>query len=121
VTVRLTHWRGSLRRAVFVALVAALPPLPLAAASDSTATRAAAAKPKTMQAAVHAAAVRDAAMVAAPRAKTAKRAEQSATDKQSPSFFRTGAGAVVLAVMAVGAGYAIYSASHDKINSPAKK
>ena len=30
-TVRLTHWRGSLRRAAFVALVAALPPLPLAA------------------------------------------------------------------------------------------
>src|SRR6185295_12245361 len=34
VTVRLTHWRGPLRRAVFIALVAALSPLPLAAASD---------------------------------------------------------------------------------------
>jgi hypothetical protein len=120
VTVRLTHWRGPLRRAVFVALVAALPPLPLAAA-DHAATAASTVKPKTLQAAVHAAAVREAAVAAAPRAKTAKRADQTGADKQSPSFFKSGAGALVLGVMAVGAGYAIYSASHDKINSPAKK
>jgi len=121
--VRLTHWRGPLRRAVFVALVTALP-LPLAAAGDSTASAASAATsktPKTMQAAVHAAAMKDAALVASPRAKVAKRADQSSADKQSPSFFRSGAGVVVLGVLAVGAGYAIYSASHDKINSPAKK
>jgi hypothetical protein len=121
VTVRLTHWRGPLRRAVFVALVAALPPLPLAAAGDQAASPASSAKPTTMQAAVHAAAVKEAAVVAAPRAKTAKRADQSGTSKQSTSFFRTGPGAIALAVMAAGTGYAIYSASHDKINSPASK
>lgn len=121
-TVRLTHWRGPLRRAVFVALVAAMTPLPLAAASDQAATPASTPKPKTsMQAAVHAAAVREAAVVAAPRANAAKRADQSGTSQQSTSFFRTGPGAVALAVMVVGTGYAIYSASHDKINSPARK
>ena len=121
-TVRLTHWRGPLRRAAFVALVAALPQLPLAAASDQVASATSAtAKPKTLQAAVSAAAVRDAAVIAAPRAKAAKRADQSGTSKQSTSFFRSGPGAVALAVLAVGAGYAIYSASHDKINSPARK
>lgn len=120
-TVRLTHWRGPLRRAVLLALVVALSPLPLAAASDQAATPASTAKPTTMRAAVHAAAVRDAAVVAAPRAKAAKRADQSGTSKQSTSFFRSGPGAVALAVMIVGSGYAIYSASHDKINSPAKQ
>ena len=121
-TVRLTHWRGTLRRAAFVALVAALPPLPLAAAGEQTAsTSSAAVKPKTIQAAVNAAAAREATVAPAPRAKTAKRANQSSTDKQSTSFFRSGPGAIALAVMAVGAGYAIYSASHDRITSPAKK
>jgi len=70
---------------------------------------------------VHAAAVREAAVVVAPRAKTAKRAEQSSAAKQKPSFFKSGPGAVALAVMGAGVGYAIYSASHDKINSPAKQ
>jgi hypothetical protein len=121
VTVRLTHWRGPLRRAVFVALVAALPPLPVAAASDQAVPAASTAKPKTLQSAVHAAAVRESAVVAAPRAKAAKRADQSGASKQSPGFFRTGAGAVALAVMIVGSGYAIYSASHDKINSAGRK
>ena len=127
-TVRLTHWRGPLRRAAFVALVAALPPLPLAAASDGAATPASSAKPTTLQSAVHAAAVREAAVVAVPRAnakapvaKTARRADQSSTSKQSTGFFHSGAGAVALAVMVVGSGYAIYSASHDKISSPGKK
>jgi hypothetical protein len=105
-----------------MALVVALTPLPLAAASDQAASPSpTAAKSKTIQAAVHAAAVRDAGAVVTPRAKAAKRANQSSTDKQSPSFFKSGAGAIALAVMVVGTGYAIYSASNDKINSPGKK
>jgi len=122
VTVRLTHWRGPVRRAALVALVSALPSLPLAAASDPSpapAKTSAAAKPSTIQAAVRAAAVREAAVVKAPRANAVKRAEQSSTSKSS-GFFRSGPGAVALAVMAAGTGYAIYSASHDRIKSPAK-
>jgi hypothetical protein len=33
----------------------------------------------------------------------------------SRSFFKTPAGAIVLALMAAGAGYAVYSANHDRI------
>jgi hypothetical protein len=107
-----------LRRAAFAALVTALMPLPLAAASDPTAPST---KPKTLQAAVRAAAVRDSAVVAAPRAKAPARAAQAGTSKQSSSFFRSGPGAVALAVMIVGSGYAIYSVSHDRIHSAGKK
>ena len=129
-TVRLTHWRGPVRQMALVALVAALPSLPLAAASDparaSAATPAPAtptlsAQPTSMKVAVREAAIRESAVVATPRAKAARRAEQSGATKQSPGFFKTGAGAIALAVMAVGTGYAIYSASHDKISSPGKQ
>jgi len=108
------------RGAVLVALFAALPSLPLAAATEP-APATASAKPQTIQAAVRAAAVRDAAVVAAPRTKTGSRAAQSGSAKQSKSFFRTGPGAVALAVMGLGVGYAIYSASNDRIHSPAKQ
>lgn len=135
-TVRLTHWRGPLKRAVLATIVAALTPLPLFAASEAGTPPA---KPQTLKAAVQTAAVRNAAAVAAsrnaaavaaprnasavsaPRAEETRRADQASTAKQSNGFFRSGAGAVALAVMAVGTGYAIYSASHDKITSPAKK
>ena len=121
-TVRFTHWRGPVKRAALVALIAAMPSLPLAAASDQGSTSTAtSSKAKTIQAAVHAAAVRDAAVVAAARAKGASRADQAGSSKQSSGFFRSGPGAVALAVMALGTGYAIYSAKHDKINSPGKK
>jgi hypothetical protein len=118
VTVRLTHWRGPLKRAVLTAVVAALMPLPLFAAGE---TGAAPGRPQTLKTAVRAAAVTNAAVVAAPRAKASRKAEQSGASTQSTGFFRTGAGALALAVMAVGVGYAVYSASHDKISSPGKK
>jgi len=62
--------------------------------------------------------------VATPRrpATVARRSEQASTPaKQSPAFFRTPAGIAVLAVLGTGAGYAIYSAQHDRIHSPGKK
>jgi hypothetical protein len=34
-----------------------------------------------------------------------------------PSFFKTPAGMIVLGIVAAGTGYAIYSASHDRIHS----
>jgi anti-sigma-K factor RskA len=98
--------------------VAALTPLPLVAAGEAGTP---AAKPQTLKAAVQTAAARNASVVSAPRAKDTRKAEQASTAKQSTGFFRSGVGAVALAVMAVGTGYAIYSASHDKITSPAKK
>jgi len=38
----------------------------------------------------------------------------------SSGFFKTRTGALVLAVMAVGTGYAIYSANHDRIKGSAR-
>lgn len=38
-------------------------------------------------------------------------------DLSKPSFFKRPAGMIVLAVVAAGAGYAIYSTSHDRIHS----
>jgi hypothetical protein len=56
-----------------------------------------------------------------PATKPVRRSEQSASSgKQSPTFFKTPAGIAVLAVMGAGAGYAIYSAQHDRIHSPGK-
>jgi hypothetical protein len=103
------------------ALVAALPPLPLAASDTAPSTTPVAAKPNTLQAAVRAAAVRESAAVATPHASPARRADQSGSSTQSTGFFRSKPGAVALAVMVLGAGYAVYSASHDRITSPAKK
>lgn len=57
-----------------------------------------------------------------PPSTVARRSEQASTPaKQSPAFFRTPAGIAVLAVLGAGAGYAIYSAQHDRIHSPGKK
>ena len=110
-------------------MLTALPTLPLAAATDA-ASKAGTTAPTGLKAAVQAAAVRNAAAVlpsaspAAPKAqasasKASARATQAGSSKSG--FFRTGPGAVVLGVMAVGTGYALYSASHDKISSPAKQ
>lgn len=46
---------------------------------------------------------------------------QGANASGSPGFFRTKPGVIALAVMALGTGYAIYSAQHDRIHSPGKK
>jgi hypothetical protein len=118
--VRLTHWRGPLKRAALAAVVAALTPLPLFAAGQTGATPP---MPRTLKAAVQTAAVRNAAVIAAPapRTKAARKADQGSTSKQSTGFFRTAPGAVALAVMVLGTGYAVYSASHDRIHSPAKQ
>jgi hypothetical protein len=60
------------------------------------------------------------ALTTTPAAKSSRRADQS-SGTQSTSFFKTRPGAIALAVMAAGTGYAIYSASHDRVSSPAKQ
>jgi hypothetical protein len=98
--------------------VAALSPLPAFAAGDPAST---AVRPSGLKAAVQTAAVRHAAVVAAPAAKgKAVRKDEQSSSKQSTGFFRSGPGAAALAILIVGGGYALYSASHDRIHSPAK-
>jgi len=63
--------------------------------------------------------------VAPPRPSPAvtRRTEQATSNPaaESPTFFKTRTGIVVAAVMAAGAGYAIYSTSHDRIHSAGKQ
>jgi len=64
-----------------------------------------------------------AARVAPPPAirRAAPRAQAANPATQSPAFFKTRTGILVAGVMAVGAGYAIYSTQHDRIHSPGKQ
>lgn len=115
-TLRFTRWRGALARAVPLALVSTLIALPAAANEIAPAGKA-----KNTQVSLRQAAAKMAAKTALTTATAPRRAEQSNTTKQSTGFFRTKPGAVALAVMALGTGYAVYSAKHDRITSPAKK
>jgi len=55
------------------------------------------------------------------RGSTTGSAQTTTAGKESPAFFKSGAGIAVLAVVAVGVGYALYSSSHDRIHSPGKE
>jgi hypothetical protein len=104
-------------RALALVIVIALIALP-AAASD-TSTPASASTP-TVKASMERIVARD--VAATPLRKTAARADRQGTGAgSSPGFFRTTPGMIALVVMAAGTGYALYSASHDRIHSPGKK
>ena len=57
--------------------------------------------------------------IAPARTQTATGADKSAFG--SPSFFKKPVGIVILATLAAGVGYALYSTQNDRITSPAKK
>jgi hypothetical protein len=127
VTLRLTRWRGWRGRAFALVLALALTPLsagasealpaPLAAPSTPAAP---AATPKS-QVSLKQSAARAAVRTPLAAPSRARRAAQDTAGKDSPGFFRTKGGAVALAVMAIGVGYALYSVKHDRITSPAKQ
>jgi len=114
VIVRRTQWRGAVARGVLLAVTAALIPVSAIGAETTPAPNG-----KTIRASIHDVVAREVAK--APAARTAKRAEQDNPSKQSTGFFRSGPGIAALVVMAAGTGYAVYSATHDRIHSPAKK
>jgi hypothetical protein len=74
---------------------------------------------KTLRAAIENVDLRDLKTPAKPEP-AARRSQGTDTVKQSPGFFKTGPGIAVLAVAAVGIGYALYSSSHDRIHSPGR-
>jgi hypothetical protein len=111
-----------------LALALALIPLPVAASEASSGTPAAsgpAAAPatnaKTLQVSLKDGAARAAARTPLAPAARARRGDQDAVGKDSPGFFKTKGGAVALAVMVLGVGYALYSTKNDRITSPAKQ
>ncbi|HSL23339.1 MAG TPA: hypothetical protein VK886_17550 [Vicinamibacterales bacterium] len=93
----------------------ALVPVP-AVASETTPEK----KAGTIKASIQKAVAQEVAAMSGQHSVT-RRAEQADPSKGSVAFFRTGPGIVALIVMAVGTGYAIYSAQHDRITSPAKE
>ena len=101
-----------------LAIAVTLVPLPLFAADPPAA---APAQPLKTSIAMHA--KRE---VLATTAKQSTSIAQSATrsqtnDPHQPGFFRSPAGIACLAVIAAGTGYALYSASHDRIHSVARQ
>jgi hypothetical protein len=114
VTARSTRWHGAIARAVLLAVTTALVPVPAMAAETKPAPTT-----KTLQASMRAAVAREVAKT--PAVRSAKPAQQNDPSTASGNFFKTGPGIAALVVLGAGAGYAIYSASHDRIHSPAKK
>lgn len=113
-TVRLSPWRGVLPRAVLLAVVVALIPLPVAAAEPGSTAQAPNLKASIAKAATHEA-VAVARRMTQQGPQTAKPVDKSPLD--TPSFFKTPAGIVTMAVLVAGTGYAIYSWKHDRIHS----
>lgn len=114
-TNRCSTWRGAFTRTLVFAVSVALLPLP-AAAGDPVKP----AKAPGLQDAMSKIVAKDVAAMKPPKA-GARRAEQATPGTESPAFFKTPAGIVILAVTAVGAGYAIYSTQNDRIHSAGKQ
>jgi hypothetical protein len=106
------RWRPAVL--VLAVVLALAVPLPVLAAEGSQP----AAKPGLKASIPHA--VASARVTAAPVKARAVREQASSgarAELGSKSFFRTPAGVAVLAIVGAGAGYAVYSASHDRIHS----
>ena len=121
-TVRFALPRRQWSRALLLVLCATLVPLPVMAADaiprpDSPPPSAASSPAPDLKGAVAKAVDRN---LVATRTAAARRATQS-TGPDSPSFFRTKTGILVLTVFAVGVGYAIYSTRADRIHSPGRE
>ena len=115
-TVTTTSWRGALPRAVLLAVITTLIPLPALAADSSKA-----AGDRPIAASMERMVARD--LSAVPAASTAARPARlrAQTSGQSETFFKTKPGVIALAVMIAGSGYALYSSKHDRITSAGKK
>jgi hypothetical protein len=117
--------RGALPRAILLALIVALVPLPVTAADNGKTTSA---KPSSLREAASTIAPRDLAAtqtgpgtqkIARPSARRSDQGSSPAT--QSGAFFKSTPGIIVLSTLAVGVGYALYSTSHDRVTSAGKK
>ena len=123
-TIRLHLSRGALPRAILLAVIVALVPLPVTAADKGKAP----VKPSSLREAASTIAPRDLAStqtgpgtqrIARPSARRSEQGSSSAT--QSGAFFKSTPGIIVLSTLAVGVGYALYSTSHDRVTSPGRK
>jgi ABC-type phosphate transport system substrate-binding protein len=114
-TLRQFRWRGALPRAVLLAVVTSLVPLPLAAAGRDRTPGAGPITTSIKKIAVDGSTTPPPAV-----ANTARRAQQTDSSRDS-SFFKSKPGLAALAIMAAGVGYALYSTKNDRIKSPGKE
>ena len=107
------RWRPAVR--VLAVVLALAIPLPVLAAEGGQQ----AATPGLKASIPHA--VASARLTAPVKARAAKAQSQAPSEARaqlgSKSFFKSPAGMLVLAVVAAGGGYALYSVSHDRIHS----
>ncbi len=107
---KVRRWRCVLRVLVLALIVTAVPLPGMAGQPDQPNAR------PGLKASIPTAVRAVAATTKAP----ARAAREQAPGKEqlgSTSFFKTGPGIAVIAILAAGTGYAIYSASHDRIHS----
>lgn len=108
-------WRVACARVVAAGVMIVLAPLPIAAAESNQP-----APPSfDLRAAVQKIAVTER-LASIPAPARDRIQSGGATNVQSPSFFKTPLGLAVIAVVGTGAAYAVYSAQHDRIHSPAR-
>ena len=111
--VRITRSCKSTLRLVGIVVITAL--VPVAAHADTTATRTPTIKESAAQMVARE-------VGAAPtRPAPAREDRQASASTNSKSFFKTRPGMIALTVMAVGTGYALYSAHNDRIHSPGRQ
>ena len=124
-TVTKSRWRKPTGRAALLVLAASLIPLPVSASESGPVKPTATTAKTSLQQAVAREAVRAAAETPLAPASASKQQQQRRADQSSGngvmSFFKSRPGVIALSVMAVGTGYAIYSANHDRIVSPGRK
>lgn len=126
--VRSPALRRALPRAVVLAVAVAMVPLPAFAGALSTPEKpaqppqvAGTIKPaQPLRAAIEKTDARDFKPTTSSRNAPRRAAQDTTAGKESPAFFKSGTGIAVLAVVAAGVGYALYSTSHDRVHSPGK-
>jgi len=121
--------RRLVRRAMVLAVSVALVPLPAFAGALSTPEKPAQPPPQVagtikpvqpLRAAIEKIDASDFKPTTSSRDAPRRAAQDTTASKQSPAFFKSGTGITVLAVVAAGVGYALYSTSHDRVHSPGK-
>ena len=115
-SVQIMACRSCLARAGLFAMILALVPLPVAAADEAAHGKSTTNIKVSMERMV----ARD--IASAPDTSSlARPARQGQAAGKSAGFFKSKPGIIALVVMAAGTGYALYSASHDRLHSPGKQ
>lgn len=110
-----TRFCQRIARVVGVTVITALVPLP--AFADDTANPQ---QIPTLKASAARLVAREVAAAPSGPARV-REARQGSTSTNSTAFFKSRPGIIALTVLAAGTGYALYSASHDRIHSAGKK